>query len=377
MMGLVAKTLMHGKAVLLCQRDLLLFYLFTFLPFYLVSCSMIDEDQSDCGVQAEVNYELRLVTNINTEIETKLTTKTDLQIAELLRDYLSDVFTDFAHDVDLSFYDTFGDSVRLQHDEHFMDANQASYTLNLPMREYMHLAAANILDNELVNLTNDEHCHPSMLRQVARDTIDSHDTGLFTARLPMNVLEGVDQNFKVRLYMANCAACLVIDPRGFDTEDIKVFATGFATGFQICDSAFVFPERSPIVSTTKLKPKDGSEEVGYCCVTFPSKEPSNRENQESLTRTVIETEEPFIAQPGDETLWEFRVYIPQKAPDGTRSAGPITESILQIKKPQRAGEVTIMKVYVGEDANIVSESQEVAVSVTLDWKPGNTYEPVL
>ena len=334
---------------------------------------MIDEDQSDCGVQAEVNYELRLVTNINTEIETKLTTKTDLQIAELLRDYLSDVFTDFAHDVDLSFYDTSGDSVRLQHDEHFMDANQASYTLNLPMREYMHLAAANILDNELVNLTNDEHCHPSMLRQVARDTIDSHDTGLFTARLPMNVLEGVDQDFRVRLYMANCAACLVIDPRGFDTEDIKVFATGFATGFHICDSAFVFPEKSPIVTTTKLKPKDGSEEVGYCCVTFPSREPSLRGG----TRTVIETEEPFIAQPGDETLWEFRVYIPQKAPDGTRSAGPITESILQIKEPQRAGEVTIMKVYVGEDANIVSESQDVAVSVTLDWKPGKTYRPDL
>ena len=377
MMRLLTKSHLPGKAVSLCQRHFLLFSLFTLLPFYLASCSMIDEDQSDCGVQADVNYELRLVTNINTEIETKLTTKADLQIAELLRGYLMNVFTDFAHDVDLSFYDTIGDSVRLQHDKHIMDANQASYTLHLPKREYMHLAAANILDNELVSLTNDEHCHPSMLRQVARDTINSHDTGLFTARLPMNVLEGSDQNFTVRLYMANCAACLVIDPRGFDTEDIKVFATGFATGFHICDSAFVFPEKSPIVTTTRLKPKDGSEEVGFCCVTFPSKEPSNKGNQKSPTRTVIETEEPFIAQPGDETLWEFRVYVPQKDPNGTRSGSSITESLLQIKKPQRAGEVTIIKVYVGDKGNIVSESQEVAVSVTLDWKPGNTYEPVL
>ena len=58
-----------------------------------------------------------------------------------------------------------------------------------------------------------------MLQQVAGDTIDSHDTGLFTARLPMRVLNGVNQNFDVRLYMANCAVCLIIDTQGHDAGD--------------------------------------------------------------------------------------------------------------------------------------------------------------
>ena len=112
-----------------------------------VSCSVIDEDLSACVEQAQVDYEMRLVTNMTTELRTQLTTQTDIKLAAALKDHLDDIFTDYAHDVDLSFYDTQGDSARLQHDEHIMDANQASYELNLPMRHYMHLAAANVVDN--------------------------------------------------------------------------------------------------------------------------------------------------------------------------------------------------------------------------------------
>ncbi len=360
------KGYLYDKAATLCLRVLLPISLFT-------SCSIIDEDQSDCGVQAEVNYELRLVTNMTTEIETQLSTDIDIQLADTLREHLKGIFSDYAHDVDLSFYDTKGDSVRLQHDRHIMDANQASYTLNLPMHNYMHLATANIVNNDLVGLADDEHCHPSKLRQVVRDTIDSHDTGLFTARLPMEVLEGVDQNFKVRLYMANCAACLVIDPRGHSVDGIQVFATGFATGFNICDSTFVFPKQSPIVRSTPLA-LNGGGKVGYCVVTFPSRE-------QSETRTVIETEEPFTDESGKESLWEFQVYVPTPGSDGTRAgANTFTRSVLSIHESQRAGELKIIPVYIGNDGIIETDDDSekvVGVSVTLDWQPGNTYEPVL
>ena len=348
------------------------YYLF-FLLLTAQGCSVIDEDLSDCGKQAKMDYELRLVTNITTELNTKLTTQTDIQLADILRQTLGDVFTDYAHDVDLSFYDTQGDSIRLQHDEHFMDANQASYTLNLPMREYMHLATANILDNPLVTLDADDKCHGAKLKQMERDTIDSHTTGVFTARQPMEVLEGIDQNFVVRLYMANCAAALVIDPRGHNTEGIQVYATGFATGFQICDSAYIFSEKSPIVRTMKLVPKSESEEVGFCCVTFPSREP----DMTNQTRTVIETEEPFVSGESDEALWEFRVYVPSKNREGTRAADTFTQSLVGVKKSQRAGELTIIKVYMGDNGEMISENPEVGVSVTLDWKQGGIYTPDL
>ena len=101
-------------------------------------------------------------------------------------------------------------------------------------------------------------------------------------------------------------------------------------------------------------------------MTFPSQEP--QEPQE--TRTVIETEEPFVAQPGENALWEFRVYIPQPNSEGTRAGESVTETILRIKEPLRAGQLKIIKARVGENGVILPENPEVSTSVTLDWKQG-------
>lgn len=245
----------------------------------LASCSIIDDDLSVCGNDYELDYELRLVTNMTTEIQTQLSTETELNLAQALRTHLSDVFTDFAHDVDLSFYDTQGDSLRLQHDEHIMDANQASYTLYLPMRHYMHLAVANIVDNPLVDLVNDERCHtarlarigtPSaspVLRSASGESVQSHTTGIFTARQSMDVLEGVDQQFNVHLFMANCAAVLVVDTIGSGLRDMKVVATGFATGFNIADSAFIYSDNPPLVIANPVKAENEGE-MAFCTVNF-------------------------------------------------------------------------------------------------------------
>ena len=343
------------------------------LPVALASCSVIDEDLSGCDQpgptppqpeepEAEVTYDLRLVTNMTTELRTELTTQADIQLANELRQYLSGIFTDFAHDVDLSFYDTVGDSLLLQKDQHIMDANQASYTLHLPMREYMHLAAANVVDNELVTIANDNRCHKSMLVQAIRDTIDSHETGLFTARQKMEVLGNVSQHFDVHLYMANCAAALVIDPRDYGKlDDICVFSTGFATGFNICDSTYRYDAKPPIVRTARIALQNQTEEA-FCSVTFPSPE-----QEDVKTRSIIETLEPFIAEPGEKALWEFRVYVPQ--PDGS-----ITETILRVKTPLRAGQLKIIKCWIGEHGGVISRNSEVSTSVTLNWKDGLVIE---
>ena len=334
--------------------------LFASVILLFASCSMIDEDRSDCNTAA-LNYELTLVTNMTTELKTELTTSTDIKLASELRQHLSDVFTDFAHDVDLSFYDTVGDSIRLQHDEHFMDANQASYTLNLPMRQYMHLATANILDNKLVSLESDMLCHPSHLQQINNDTIDSHTTGIFTARLPMDVKKDVDQEFYVRLYMANCAAVLVVDPRGIDARGMKVYSTGFATGLNICDSSYVYQAQAPVVNTTLVGEVNDNEEFGFCSVTFPSKD-------RKKTRSVIET--TFDTEDSGETLWEFRVYVTNPTDQNS-----ITQSILNVRQPLQAGQLFILKGWLDEKGGFHTDDKEtVAVSVTLDWNKNQEHE---
>lgn len=331
---------------------------------------MIDEDQSDCGDQAQMDYELQLVTNVSTEIQTQLNTETDVSLAAAVKDFLSDIFTDFAQDVNLSFYSIDGDSVLMYQDEHIMNDSERSYTLLIPRRKYMHLAVANVEGDPVVHLEGMENCHTACLRQVDGDTIDSHNTGIFTARQLMEMIEGIDQTFNVKLYMANCSAMLVVDPNGHDISGMNVFTTGFATAFFIADSVYEYKTPAPLIRTRRMDP-DENGNVGFVSVNFPSREPSNPQPAASKpTRSIIETTDPFIAQPGDEVLWEFRIYLPQ-------SDGSITETILGIKEPLRAGQLKIVRVRIGENGVVIPDSPTVGVSVTLDWKPAQEYHPQL
>lgn len=352
------------------KRGRIIYHLFAGAAFgaVLAGCSVIDEDQSDCGEQAKMDYELELVTNVSTEVQTQLSAQTDVELAATVKGYLGEIFTDYAKDVNLLFYGTDSDSTLLHNDEHIMNDSEHSYTLLIPRQKYMHIAVANVEDDPVVRLEDTESCHTAVLRQIEGDTIDSHNTGIFTARQLMEMIEGIDQTFNVKLYMANCSAMLVVDPNGHDISEMNVYTTGFATAFYIADSVYEFKEPLPLIRTKRLEP-DENGIVGFVSVNFPSREPSKPKSAEvRLTRTIIETTEPFIAQPGDEVLWEFRIYLPQ--PDGS-----ITETILGIKEPLRAGQLKIVRVRVGDNGAVETDAPEVGVSVTLDWKPGNIYTP--
>jgi len=316
----------------------------------MAGCSVIDDDLSDCNQEEEfkIDYQLRLITNITTELETQLTTITEVGVADALREHLKDIFSDKAHDIDLSFYDTEGDMIRLQHKRDIIDANQTSYTLTLPMQEYMHLAVANIAENHVVGLSNDENCHTSMLQQTDDSPIASHTTGLFTARLPMEVLSGVSQTFNVKLYMANSAVALVLDTKGHAYSDMKVYATGFAKEFMIEDSTYVFPEKEVLVRADKVE--TGNDLLCFCSVNFPSHNPDE--------------------VGADEPLWQLRVYVTM--PDGN-----ITETIIDVKEQLKAGELKIIKGELDDEGAVRPYDSTVGVSVTLDWNSGGEYDELL
>ncbi len=331
------------------RRNIFMIGLLLSACWLMAGCSVIDDDLTDCpsdDEQYQMYYQLRLVTNMTTELQTQLTTMTELSVADVLQEHLKDIFSDFAHDVDLSFYDTEGTFSRLQHDQHIMDANQSSYTLTLPMRKYMHLAVANITDNKVVGLVNDEQCNSSQLLQ--SDAVDGiispHTTGLFTARQPMEVLEGVDQTFNVRLYMANSAATLVINPKGQSFSDIKVYATGFAKAFNINDSTYVYPDTPPMVVAEQLE--TGNNLLCFCSVNFPSRD---------ATRAA---ETP--------SLWQFKVYL-------TKTDGTVTETVLDISEPLKAGDLRVIKGELDDDGSVRPYDSAVGVSVTLNWNSGGDH----
>ena len=321
-------------------------------------CSLVDEDMRDCGTEYSLDYELTLVTNVSTEIatelETTLSTDLELSAAFALREYLNNVFTDYAHDVDLSFYDVVEDSVRLHHEEHIMDANQSSYTLYIPVRKYMHTALANLTKDPVIQVVDGDYCHREKLQQMDQDTLNSHTTGLFSARKYMDIQEGADQHFDVRLYMANSATAILVDTAGSHIRDLKVFATGFATGFSVADSLYHF-NAAPIFRMDRLP----LTENGGCCfasVHFPSRNPED-------TKSVIDSDDVFVTTEAESSLWQLKAYV-------TMEDGTVTESVLGVNEPLHAGELKILKGKVLTNGAVQPNDPTVGVSITLDWSNG-------
>lgn len=312
------------------------------------ACSLVDEDVRDCGKDYHLDYEMNLETSLTTEIRTELSLSSDVSVAQALETSLEDVFTEYAHDVDLSFYDVQGDSARLHHEAHLMDATQTSYTLYIPFRRYMHLATANLSENPTLALVGDEYCHTARIVQPEKDTLPSHKTGVFTARLPMDVKEGENQEFDVHLYMANCSASVVVDTTDSHIKDLKVFMSGFATGISLCDSAYRFDHESVIVADPIQL-----EEPGRLCfvsVNFPSRAGLDSTKAEETL-----------------SLWQIRVYA-------TLQDGSVTETLMGINEPLLPGHVKVYQAKVQEDGSASPKDASVAVIVTLDWDQGLVQE---
>ena len=334
------------------MRDCLQYLFLLVVTAGLSACSLIDEDLRHCETTYNIGYELRLVTNMTTELQTQLSMATDVQVASALGDYLKNVFTDHAHDVDLSFYDVFGDSLRLHHESHIMDANQSSYSLYIPVRKYMHVAMANSSEVPQLQLVNDDKCHAALLQQVVKDTVETFKRAVFTARLPMDIQEGEDQQFDVKLYTTCCAHALVLDTLGSHIKNMRVYANGFATGFSLADSTFRFAY-TPWVRADKVDVKGApGQRLCYAAVTFPSRDVPDSK--------VIIHDDDTVTEVADEALWRYTVYT-------TLQDGTITETVLGVKIPIQAGQLKIIQCTVTNDGAVNPKAPWVGMSVTLKW----------
>ena len=351
--------------MLKARRNTFMMWLLPSALWLMAGCSVIDDDLSNCPAdeaQYQMEYELKLVTNMTTELQTQLTTITEISVANALKTHLENIFSDFAHDVNLSFYDTETTKERLEHRVDIINTNQTTYDLTLPMRKYLHLAVANIAENKVVGLYKDNNSTTSMLQQAegtvasgsSNSIVDSHTTGLFTARQPMEVLSGVNQTFNVRLYMANSAATLVLDPKGHTFKDIKVYTTGFANEFHISDSAYVYPTASPLIKADKVG--TANDLLCYCSVNFPSRD------------AILASAKRRVGE--KPTLWQIKVYL-------TKTDDTVTETVLDITEPLKAGDLKIIKGSLDDEGAVRPYDSSVGVSVTLDWNDGGTYNPDL
>ena len=316
----------------------------------------INEDLSVCGNKFHITYMVKLVTNMTTELRNVLDEQADEPVAQALYEYLDDIFTDHAHDVNLSFFSTEADSALSHHEEHIINSNQESFTIQLPVEEYMHLSLANIRNQSAVQYVNATNCHKAYLQQYGSDQLNTcHNTGLFTARLPMEVIEGKDQEFNVHLYMANSAVALVVDSLGSHTKDMKVFLDGMADSFLIADSTYTFNSNTLVPASEVSVP--GGHQSCYVGVCFPSRD--------TATRTVSAD---GTSSSADGSIWSIKAYV-------QTADGKTTENILYVRDPLQAGCLKIIKVKLQPNGSFLTVDLNVGLSVTLDWKEGIIFEP--
>lgn len=358
-------------------------------------CRLIDEDQSDCPQELTITYTLNLITNLTIELDEKLSSDRDIPLRRAIEDYLKDIFVKTARDVDLSFYAVDNEGARKVHRAEMMNAEQATYVISIPADDYKHLGIANLMGERSVDLIDEEFSHSSALDQKSAHRVAPHNTGLFTARKDMNVLQGVDQSFEVNLYMANDATAFIIHRDSCDYRKISMEIEGLANTFYVRDSVYNydfhtflttdFIDATPFVSSsstagaqldwrTSPVTKAGSyvHDPSYDTWTlvpgiligvgFPSKDEGQGKKIEGVD---------------DPVLWIAHLYV-------TLLDGTITKSTIYIGERLPAGNLLIFRGWLKGDGSYVpgppgggGDSKVVGVSVTLDWQEGLHFEPEL
>ena len=317
-------------------------------------CNLIDDDLSVCGADYLINYQMNLVTEVQTTIDEKLSSDIEKPMADALKAWSEPYFEGHAHDLDMSFYSLDGTDELLEHKYDTINAKQKSYTLYIPRKDYRHLAVVNIAENDNVTLMGGQYASSMRIAQREADTLPSHNTAVYTARLDMYMPQS-DSNltFNVHLYMASCAVAIVQTNHSATPLRMgRVLLSGTASSFSINDSVYAFNHNSLIEAEKVI---DGC----YAMLALPSRD--------SLPAPAPSGAKAF-AKAADNALWQLRVYVPM--PDGK-----ITETVLSIPYALRAGRLEIIKVQMNDDGSVtVVGNPEVGASVQLDWKEGNEHE---
>lgn len=307
----------------------------------------IKEDMSQCRYDIEIDYHIHLQNNFQEVLIREFTTPKEVALSEKLQDPLSHIFNESVEDINFSFYA----KSNQQYDETYeVNDSYHAHSFFIAAKNYTHFAFANLSSVSSVERVNQSKIHSCHLAQIQGDTISSHDIALYTGSDEIQV-QPINSPFSMKLYMQNSACILALDPNGNEVKSIRSYIINTANAFHVKDGIFIF-DKSQVISMCPLHTDAMYSMYG---VSFPSR------GYSSTTRTIEEaSDEP--------SLWKIHAYI-------TLQSGAVTENILSIKKPLRAEDLYIIKGIITAKGEIQSSSNEVGISVNIDWEQGNEYNP--
>lgn len=329
----------------------------------LTGCRLIDEDISKCNNQVRLTYQLELDPEIIQELEDELDLHADEDIRAMLKGYIDGIFTNYARDVDLFFYDVDEPMDCLRTMSETMNSASNTYAISMPVRSYQHIALANVKVSENVAITGEGNYPTLQLEHNKENGVYApQQSGLFTVHRRLDVGEKPNQRFRIKLGMANSATALILDTgKATRVTDIRVEVEGMSTAFNVADSVYVYDDTA-VFSTEEFS-------VGYkhcyAAVHFPSQDgPEDEEEYDEDTKGTKATEFEDDDDDGTEhKLWRWKVYA-------TLDDGTVTLSTLEMRPPVKAGQLKIRNAFVWDEGEVRSNEVDVSINVKLDWKPG-------
>ena len=315
----------------------------------LQSCSLIDDDRSDCENSFSINYQLKVVSNINLQLSEQLQTSTGSQTLATLNSYLSPILQPTTSAVHLSFFPTDGsDPIHFDRETQGL---RTAFSLSIPADNYRHVAVIGQEDPSIF-LRDTTEARTERLSQFLNDTVDSHNHAALAGTLDMNVANNANQDWEIDLYPADASVAVVMKKNPKVTRT-RVFLADLATSFTPNDSTWHW-EHNSLVRTDAVD-ITGTDSVAYCGVAFPSR------------MEAPGTIDPDVAA-AKGAVW--RVVILSELPNGTT-----TRSVLYMAKPLKAGDIRVIRIRVNDDGGVSTSDSNVGASVTLDWKSGGEYNP--
>lgn len=315
----------------------------------LQSCTLIDDDRSDCENSFSINYQLKVVSNINLQLSEQLQASMGSQTLATLNSYLSPILQPTTSAVHLSFFPT-GGSEPIHFDRETQGLRTA-FSLSIPADNYRHVAVIGQEDPSIF-IKDNTSAMTTHLSQFLNDTVDSHNHAALAGTLDMNVANNVNQEWEIDLYPADASVAVVMKKNPKVTRT-RVFLADLATSFTPNDSTWHW-EHNSLVRTDAVD-ITGTDSVAYCGVAFPSR------------MDAPGTIDPDVAA-AKGAVW--RVVILSDLPNGTT-----TRSVLYMAKPLKAGDIRVIRIRVNDDGGVSTSDSNVGASVTLDWKSGGEYNP--
>jgi hypothetical protein len=348
------------------------------------ACALIDERQKDCPEEMSLTCSVKLVSNKDEEMNDKLGTLHDLPLRAALEDYLSDVFIDDAHDVEMLFYDQRRRGKMTFRESEVMDAEQKVFSLQVPASDYRVAAVANLSAVPMLSLQNEDDGYAlALVHKSTKGTVPSHPSAVYAARQRMLVRDREEQQFDIQFHMANAAAVVALNCDSCEVKNLRATFSGLADSFRILDSAYSFDQHIEMeADIIDARPYvDNSEEADrflydifwerwtklplmVCAVGFPSP---------SVGSAVIGTY-PII--------WTINLYA-------TLADGTVTRNEIYIGKPLESSQLMIVKGWLTANGSFMNtpphppyipgpdvdpdqpvDSTVVGVTVMLNWTDG-------